>query len=110
MKTAIKQFLDFLQIERGYSKNTTDAYRLDLQQFARFVKGKSPEATDRSDVKNYIDHLNTEAFSAASIERKIASLKSFFHFAQGEGLAKEDPTVDFNLPKNADGGAGQNAA
>ncbi|MCU0641703.1 MAG: site-specific tyrosine recombinase XerD [Candidatus Margulisbacteria bacterium] len=101
MKTAIKQFLDFLQIERGYSKNTTDAYRLDLQQFARFVKGKSPEATDRSDVKNYIDHLNTEAFSAASIERKIASLKSFFHFAQGEGLAKEDPTVDFNLPKKA---------
>ena len=101
MRAAAKAFLDFLQIERGYSKNTTASYRLDLEQFAKFVKGKKPEQVGRNDVKNYIDHLNVEAFSAATIERKIASLKSFFHFAQGEGLSKEDPTVDFSLPRKA---------
>jgi integrase/recombinase XerD len=101
MKAAAKAFLDFLQIERGYSKNTTDSYRLDLEQFARFVKGKKPDQVERGDVKRYIDHLNAEAFSVATIERKMASLKSFFHFAQGEALSKEDPTVDFSLPKKA---------
>ncbi|MFA5114302.1 MAG: site-specific tyrosine recombinase XerD [Candidatus Margulisiibacteriota bacterium] len=101
MKEAAKAFLDYLQIERGYSKNTTDSYRLDLEQFAKFVKRKRPDQIARADVKNYIDHLNAEAFSAATIERKMASLKSFFHFAQGEGLSKEDPTIDFSLPKKA---------
>jgi integrase/recombinase XerD len=101
MKEAVRQFLDFLQIERGYSKNTTDSYRLDLAQFTRFVKGKRAGQVGRGDVKDYIDHLNAEAFSVASIERKMASLKSFFHFAQGEGLVQEDPTVDFTLPKKA---------
>jgi integrase/recombinase XerD len=101
VKEAAKAFLDFLQIERGYSRNTTDSYRLDLGQFAKFVKGKKPDQITRLDVKNYIDHLNAEAFSVATIERKMASLKSFFHFAQGEGLSREDPTVDFSLPKKA---------
>ena len=101
MKEAIKDFIDFLKIERGYSENTTEAYQCDLAQFSKFAKGKSVENIDRNTVKNYIDFMNEQGLSAASIERKMACLKSFFHYAIGEGKVKEDPTLDFSLPKKA---------
>jgi integrase/recombinase XerD len=101
LKEAIKDFIDFLKIERGYSENTTEAYQHDLAQFSKFAKGKSVEKIDRNAIKNYIDFMNDQGFSAASIERKMACLKSFFHYAMREGKVKEDPTLDFSLPKKA---------
>lgn len=101
MKEAIKDFIEFIKVERGYSANTTSAYQHDLDQFSKFAKGKSASQIDRGVIKNYIDYLNDKSFSTASIERKMACLKSFFHYVMGEGLVKEDPTVDFSLPKKA---------
>lgn len=101
MKEAIKDFLDFLKIERGYSGHTTSSYELDLKQFLKFIKGKTLAGIDRNVVKDYIDHLNAQGFSPASIERKIACLKSFFRYQIGEGKVPVDPTADFKLPKKA---------
>jgi integrase/recombinase XerD len=101
LKAAIKEFIDYLKIERGYDGNTTGAYQLDLGQFVKFAKGKSLAQIDRGVVKTYIDHLNNEGFSVASLERKMASLRSFFHYALGEALVATDPTADFSLPKKA---------
>ncbi len=101
MKEAIKDFIDFLKVERGYSENTTEAYQHDLAQFSKFAKGKSIESVDREVIKKYIDFMNDQGYSVASIERKMACLKSFFHYLLGEGKVKEDPTLDFSLPKKA---------
>jgi len=101
LKEAVKDFIEFLRVERGYSVNTTKSYRCDLDQFMKFAGEKSVSQVERGRVKDYIDHLNNEGFSVASIERKMACLKSFFHHAIGEGIIKEDPTADFSLPKKA---------
>ncbi|OGB88824.1 site-specific tyrosine recombinase XerD [candidate division WOR-1 bacterium RIFCSPHIGHO2_01_FULL_53_15] len=101
MKEEIKDFIAYLKVERGYSENTTGSYERDLGQFSKYARGKALAQIDRDVVKNYIDHLNNEGFSAASIERKIACLKSFYKYMIGEGQVRENPTADFKLPKKA---------
>ncbi len=100
MKDAIKDFIGYLQIERGYSKNTIASYELDLKQFQRFAGDKDPGAIERETIKKYIDRLR-ESFSVPSLERKMACLKSFYKYLAGEGKVKEDPTANFQLPKKA---------
>lgn len=101
MKEQVKDFLDFLKIERGYSGHTISSYELDLRQFLKFTKSKTIGQIDRGVIKDYIDQLNYQGFSPATIERKIATLKSFFHYQAGEGLVDADPTADFQLPRKA---------
>ena len=101
MKRTAAEYLNYLKIERGYSQNTIASYALDLKQFMAFTKNERTGKIDRSVIKQYLDHMNEQNFSPASIERKMACLKSFFHYLVGEGRITEDPTADFKLPKKA---------
>ncbi len=49
MQSRIDEFLNFLTVEKGYSKNTIDAYRNDLGQFVRFLEGQAVSSWDGSD-------------------------------------------------------------
>ncbi|MFA6430863.1 MAG: site-specific tyrosine recombinase XerD [Candidatus Margulisiibacteriota bacterium] len=99
MQEKIKEFLSFLQVERGYSGNTIKAYTRDLANFEKFSKGKEIAVADREIIKSYLEYLNDEGFSSTTIERMLACLKSFFHYLSGEGDLVVDPTSDFKLPK-----------
>jgi len=97
----IRDFLDFIKIERGYSENTVKAYEEDLKQFSRFAKINNPRKVDRELVKSYLEHMHDEGFSISSTERKLACLKSFFHHLLREDKIDLDPTSDLQLPKKA---------
>jgi len=101
VKNQIEDFLSFVQVERGYSENTIKSYRKDLSQFLQFVKADKPKEIDRDRVKNYLEHLYDEGYSVSSAERKLACLKSFFHYLLREGKIEIDPTGDIKLPKKA---------
>lgn len=98
MKEQVKDFLDFIKIERGYSENTTKSYDRDLNQFLRFSKNKK---IDRELIKSYLAYLYDEGYAVSSTERKLACLKSFFHYLVREGKMTDDPTSDIKLPKKA---------
>jgi len=100
MQEQIKDFLDFIKVERGYSDNTVKSYQRDLSQFVKFAKAANPKEVDREKIKSYLEHLSGE-FAVSSIERKLACLKSFFHYLLREGKISKDPTGDFKLPKKA---------
>lgn len=99
MEEQLNDFLSFIKVERGYSQNTVVSYERDLKQFIKFAKGKGWSRIDRAIIQSYLEHLHNEGFSVSSIERKIACLKSFFHYAAGEGTISADPTADISLPK-----------
>ncbi len=101
MKEQIKDFLDFIRIERGYSENTMNSYRRDLDQFVRSAKVKDLKEVDRDKIKSFLEHLYDEGFSVSSVERKLACLKSFFRYLIREGVLEADPTSDIKLPKKA---------
>jgi integrase/recombinase XerD len=97
----MQDFLDYLKIERGYSENTLESYRKDMLQFAKFLKSKDSTGADREAVKAFMEFLYNKGYAVASTERKLACLKSYFHYLLGEGKIKIDPTSDIHLPKKA---------
>jgi integrase/recombinase XerD len=103
MQEQIRKFLDFLVVEKGYSENTIVAYRNDLSQFARFLSEEdSPTApwaeVKKDDIVNYILHLKEREYASSTVARKVAAIKSFFHFLAAEGVIKDDPTVTLDSP------------
>ncbi|MCD8263004.1 MAG: tyrosine-type recombinase/integrase [Tannerellaceae bacterium] len=81
----IRSFLDYLRYERNYSDYTIKAYSKDLSQFEDFVKLNKegifrPEEIDADLIRNWIVELLDNKIAAASVNRKLSSLKSFFKF------------------------------
>lgn len=87
-------------MEKGLSPNTLDAYRRDLEDFARYLEGRQvPFPPTRHVITEYLFSLAQRGRKASTIARRLASLKSYFQFLQREGLLSEDPTALVEGPK-----------
>jgi integrase/recombinase XerC len=80
----LKAFQDYLQLEKNYSLHTVNAYVNDLLFFQEFLKKNfeqgSLEEVNYSMIRSWIVYMVDEGISNSSINRKIASLKSFYKF------------------------------
>jgi len=105
----IEQFLSYLKEEKGRSGNTIAAYRNDLSQFTRFVERRLSETTgawrqvNESLIRAYGDHLDQRivehTYTASTVARKIAAVKSFYAYVTtARGLA-HNPTSGLSTPK-----------
>lgn len=106
MKDRIDSFLKFLVAEKGYAENTIAAYQNDLGQFLRHVQKKMDDKADnwaqvkKSIIIDYIERLKSDGeYTSSTVARKVAAIKSFFHFLVAEGDIKEDPTLSLDSPK-----------
>ena len=106
MKEEINSFLNYLTVEKGFSENTLDAYRNDLQQLASFAgeeaakQGSIPswENFSRQVMLAYMLNLKERNYAATTIARKVAATRSFFGFLKSEGIIKTDPTENMSSP------------
>lgn len=104
MDREIKDFLNFLAIERGLARNTVISYKSDLYFFKSFCleKGFKPLGADgRPAVSAYLQHLKREGRSPSTISRRLAALKSLYGFLINEGRIDIDPTENMESPKKA---------
>jgi integrase/recombinase XerD len=103
MDDQLLAFLDFLREERHYSENTTAAYRNDLSQFLTFLEGCDHVAgwpdVSYLMVAQYVDMMKSRSYASSSVARKVAALKSFFHFLIARRIIEEDPTAGLDSPK-----------
>jgi integrase/recombinase XerD len=107
MKDQIQGFLKFLETEKGYAQNTIAAYQNDLNQFYQYLQdektGEKPKSwadVKKSAITKYVDHLKTGGeYASSTVARKVAAIKSFFHYLVAEGEIKEDPTYSLDSPK-----------
>ncbi|MBV8087712.1 MAG: tyrosine recombinase [Chloroflexi bacterium] len=102
MRDDIERFTAFVQHEKGFTANTLAAYRNDLNQFVDFVEASSdqPAATlEKSTIVNFMSHLREREYAASTIARRIAAVKSFFHYLQAQGAIRDDPTSTLHAPK-----------
>lgn len=95
MNKKIDEFLQFLIIEKGLSKNTIQAYTTDLRDFCAFL---SKENTSFEDVRypklvSYMEHLRKKSISSSSIARKVSTIRSLYKFLLGQKYIKENPTI-----------------
>jgi integrase/recombinase XerD len=99
-------FLAYLELERGLSRNTLQAYRSDLHQFAEFLAGHGlrPEAASHGDLAAFLTELaqgddEHAPVAAATLARKVACLRSFYRHLRREGLIEHDPTAELRGPR-----------
>ena len=106
MQEKIQDFLNFLETEKGYADNTIAAYRNDLTQFLRHMEEqhKHPEESawgevDKDRIIGYVLNLKEREYTSSTVARKVAAIKSFFHYLVAEGILKGDPTATLDSPK-----------
>jgi integrase/recombinase XerD len=101
-------FLGSLELERGLSRNTLEAYRTDLLQLiAKFEgTGLTLREAEHSDLAGWLDEVAAGGVSNATIRRKLACLRTFYRWLRREELISSDPTSglvspsrDLRLPK-----------
>jgi len=102
MKELIDQFLDYLSVERGLSKNTISSYRLDLIAFANYLESKGIakiESVRRQDIMDHLMALKDRGLSGNSISRALVAIKMLYRFLVHEHFIKEDVAGIMESPK-----------
>ena len=123
MDRTISSFLQHLIVEKGFSRNTSDAYRNDLGQFWEFLQdhkidhsngngnehsngngnGNSSAVWSTVDINvlnKYVEDLRVrKGYRDTTTARKVASIKSFFGFLSENSIITEDPTESLGSPR-----------
>jgi integrase/recombinase XerD len=104
MEDKLSAFLNFLTTERNYSDNTIAAYHNDLSQFMKWLQANYPEISSWVNVTyevvaQYSEALKNQSYTPSSVARKVAAIKSFFHFLLARGYIGTDPTTNLVSPK-----------
>lgn len=102
MDLAVQQFITTLSKQRNSSINTLGAYRTDLTQLMRFLQQTGVttwEQTEPADIAAFVDDLRQRKYAATSVARKIAALKSFFHFLSDTGVLTMDVAGTVGAPR-----------
>lgn len=95
----LSEYLDYLEIEKGLSQNTLDAYRRDINDFFDFNQDVDIKEIQRTQINSYIRNLHEKKYSPTSIMRKIASFRGFFKWANTNDIIKTNPTLTLEQPK-----------
>jgi integrase/recombinase XerD len=98
----LSEYLEFLEVEKGLSSNTIDAYRNDLVTFTEYCDNrgiKEINDIERSDINSYILKLREDNYSPSSVVRKIASMRGFFKWFCANDYGKKNPTQTLERPK-----------
>jgi integrase/recombinase XerD len=103
----VLDFLAYLELERGLSRNTLEAYRSDLQQYGEFLarQGVDPLAVVPIDLASFVTELadgreERPPVAPATLQRKIACLRSFYRHLRRDGILEHDPTSELRAPRS----------
>jgi integrase/recombinase XerD len=104
MYDKVNDFLTYIRVEKSYATNTLAAYHNDLSQFVEYLDETMPNLREWSkvsqqDITNYILHLKELEYTSATVARKVAAIKSFFHFLASSNVITDDPTVTLSSPR-----------
>lgn len=99
MKDLVEDFLRYLLIDKSYSNNTIESYRIDLNRFTNYFNDCNIKSIKIDDLKDYIKHLNEIDLNKLSISRNISSLKSFYKYLNIENIIDSNPTDLLYMPK-----------
>ncbi len=98
----IDSFLNFLQFEKRFSPHTVTSYKNDLSQFEGYLQEQYEEhvqSASYSMVRSWIVQLVDKNLDALSVNRKIASLRSYYKFLMRQGLIEKDPMMKIKVLK-----------
>lgn len=101
---SIEMFLAHLELEKGFSKATVDAYANDLSQFETFMDPKGftlgrPEEISKKHVQAFMADQHRRNMEKSSVARRISALRSFFRFCARMRMINTLPTEGIKNPR-----------
>ena len=98
-----ESFLRYLRYERNYSDYTVLSYGTDLVKFEEFFKNMDEaldyRTVDADVIRNWVVSLMDAGYTASSVNRKLSSLRSFYHYLLRKGVVSVDPMLKIAGPK-----------
>lgn len=98
----LSKYLEYVEIEKGLSPNTVEAYRSDIVLFFDFCHEKNVGELDlitRNHLNSYILKMREQGLNPRSVVRKIASLRGFFKWLCANNYIKNNPAQTIEQPK-----------
>ena len=101
----IKEFLNYIQQERGYSSHTVLAYQHDLNTFMDFLENYDHQIIadlsliDRQTIRHYLGREFEKGNSSKTVSRRLATIKSLFKYLVQAGLVTDNPAIHLKTPK-----------
>ena len=101
--TLIRQFANYLRLERSLSENSIQAYVRDVAKLKQFVDisnlDVSPQRVTTEIIQDYLKYLGSLEMSAYSQSRMLSGIKSFYAFLEYEEMITENPVALIDSPK-----------
>jgi integrase/recombinase XerD len=104
MEQFLDQFLHYLVVEKGLSKNTIEAYSHGLNRFLRHLREKGVQEigdVSKFHIRGFLLVLRSKNLNAKSIVRNLVAIRTFFRFLVQEGVLESNPVEDLESPKVA---------
>jgi integrase/recombinase XerD len=96
----LDRFGDALWLNDGLARNSIDAYRRDLAQFARWLGEGRLAVAEKSDLQRYLAwQVGEKRALPRSTGRLVSSLRRFYQYCVREQLRRDDPSADLESPK-----------
>lgn len=95
----LSEYLEYIEIEKGLSSNTVEAYRRDLTSFLDYCNHKDLNIIERSDINSFILNLRENNFNPRSVMRKIAAIRGFFKWLCANEYIEKNPSQLIEQPK-----------
>jgi len=103
MQTEIISFIEYLRVERGYSKHTIESYTRDLDFFIGHCNArgiKTVDAVDTDAVSTFAAFLcKVQKYKSSSAARSLAAVRSFLKFLVNERRLDKNPAATVERPK-----------
>ena len=88
--TITESYLKYCETQKRLDKKTLKAYRTDLDQFVSFFNNTYINTISIPEIEKYIGYLH-QNFKPKTAKRKLASIKSFYHFLEYKDFIDLNP-------------------
>jgi integrase/recombinase XerD len=102
-RNLIREYISYLQVERGLAKNSLESYRRDLEKLDNWCKknGFYVVELSRQDLREFLIDLAKNKLSPTSVNRQISALRGFYKFLQFDRHIVKSPAEDLVAPQKA---------
>src|SRR5215831_12628537 len=97
----VREFLSYIQVEKGLAPNTLQSYRRDIAKLQRWAEQnrKPIEAIERKDLREWIARMSRDGLSPSSITRAVSAARGFFRFLMLDDHIVKHPAEDLKTPQ-----------
>jgi integrase/recombinase XerD len=97
----VKEYLTYIQVEKGLARHTLESYRRDLARLERWTSknGRQIAELTRPDLRKWIAQLSREGLAPSSVARAVSAVRGFFRFLMLDGHIKHHPAEDLDTPQ-----------